>query len=185
MKSLCISLSVFIPHFLLRYRVDRCKAPDLHWYHHEFVVECGEHAPGPDGLPDPRLETLDTGGDDALHRCHRLLVVRWMLGAVYILHIVCQCLCFSFHLCLCSGGCQSRLAGCWPKADWRRPRSIWLSVLRWTGKMKKHPNWTLRYSWLSEVCQLMRSVQIQWQWLYHTWKIMKWTLNLQYNLEYK
>lgn len=62
---------------LLRYRVDRREAPDLHRYHHEFVVEHGEHVSGAAGLLHTRLETPVAGGDGALPRRHPLLVVRW------------------------------------------------------------------------------------------------------------
>ncbi len=77
-----LSESSLDAYLLLRYWVDRRESPDLHWYRCEFVVERGEHAPGPAGLLHTRLETPDADGDGALHCCHRLLVVRRMLGGI-------------------------------------------------------------------------------------------------------
>lgn len=67
--------------------MDGREAPYLYRYRHEFVVERGEHGPGPAGLLHTSLETPDTGGDGALHCCHRLLVVRHQIGEVSTLHV--------------------------------------------------------------------------------------------------
>lgn len=113
---------------VLRCRVDGREAPDLHRYHIEFVLERREHGPGPAGLFHPRLEAPDAGSDGALHRCHGFLVVRAdvrMISNLYADRK--QSVCVSRP---CSGGCQSRLAGCWPMAEQRKPRSTWFGVLR-------------------------------------------------------
>lgn len=141
-----------VAHLLLRYRVDRREAPDFHWYHHGLVMECGEHAPGPDSLLHPRLETPVAGGDDALHCSHCFLVVRGTLEAVHMLHS--QYLCLCFKVSVCSGGCLSRPAGWWLTAEWRRPRSIWFSAPRWTEEATQ-ANWTPRYNCTEPVTSVM------------------------------
>lgn len=133
-------------YFLLRYWMDGYKASYLCWYCYEFILECWEHVSGPAGLLYTRLEAFDFSSDSALHYCHHSLVVRSFHFNTNRKHVIVCVFLKSSFFCLTSGGFLNQPGGCWLMGEWRKPRSIWFSVLKSMGRMNTYPNWIVRWS---------------------------------------